>query len=116
MHPRHLIRLTLLLLPATVMAEPVYTPTNANGQVEIILKDHRFTPAEIHIPAGKRTQLLVKNQDTTSDEFDSTALKIEKVIAGGSEGVVRLQPLGAGRYPFMGEFHPETAQGVVIAE
>lgn len=115
-HLRLLIRFTLLLLPTTVLAETVYTPTNASGQVEIILKDHRFTPAEIHIPAGKRTQLLVKNQDRTSDEFNSTALKVEKVIAGGRESVVRLQSLDAGRYPFIGEFNPETAQGVVIAE
>jgi hypothetical protein len=106
----------LLLLPTTVLAETIYTPTNANGQVEIILKEHRFTPAEIRVPAGKRTLLLVKNQDKTADEFDSTALKVEKVIAGGSEGVVRLQPLGVGRYPFRGEFNPETAQGVVIVE
>ncbi len=32
------------------------------------------------------------------------------------KNVVRLRPLGLGRYPFMGEFHADTAQGVVIAE
>lgn len=58
----------------------------------------------------------LKNQDKTADEFDSTALKVEKEIGGGSEGGVRLQLLGVGCYPFMGEFNPETAQGVVIAE
>lgn len=93
-----------------------YTPTNAEGQVEVILKDHRFMPAEIHVPAGKRAQLLIKNQDATADEFDSPALKVEKVIGGNSEGTVRLRALDPGRYPFTGEFHAETAQGVVIAE
>jgi hypothetical protein len=29
---------------------------------------------------------------------------------------VRLRPLDPGRYPFMGEYHEDTAQGVVIAE
>jgi phosphoenolpyruvate carboxylase len=43
-------------------------------------------------------------------------LKVEKEIGGRSEGGVRLQLLGVGCYPFMGELNPETAQGVVIAE
>ncbi|MGA7373007.1 MAG: hypothetical protein WBW37_10370 [Methyloceanibacter sp.] len=29
---------------------------------------------------------------------------------------MRLRPLDPGRYPFMGEYHSDTAQGVVIAE
>lgn len=107
---------TVLLPSVALAASSILTATNVDGQVEVILKDHRFTPAEIHVPAGKRTQLLVKNQDATADEFDSTSLKVEKVIGGGSEGVVRLHELDPGHYPFMGEFHSETAQGVVVAE
>jgi plastocyanin len=104
-----------------VLASPAFsgdalTPTNAQGQVEVVLRDHRFTPAEIHVAAGKRSQLLIKNQDQTADEFDSNSLRVEKVIGGGDEGVVRLRELEPGRYPFMGEFHPDTAQGVVVAE
>jgi plastocyanin len=107
----------ILLLQATAAwAGPAYTPTNADGQIEVILKNHRFVPAEIHVPAGKRVQLLIKNQDSTADEFDSSALKVEKVIGGGTEGTVRLRALDPGRYPFVGEFHAETANGVVIAE
>jgi hypothetical protein len=105
------------LLPVGAAAQSqVYTPVNGSGQIEVILKNHRFTPSEIHVPAGKRMQLLIKNQDDKAEEFDSTSLKVEKVIAGGGEGVVRLRELDPGRYPFMGEFHSETAQGVVIAE
>jgi hypothetical protein len=84
--------------------------------VTLTLKDHRFSPAEIHVPQGKRVDLVITNRDATPEEFDSTALKIEKVIAGGTYGTVELRPLGPGRYPFMGEFHPETAQGAVISE
>lgn len=106
-----------LLVPATALADsPAYSPTNSDGQVEVILKDHRFTPSEVHVPAGKRTQLLIRNEDATADEFDSAALKVEKVIGGGGEGTVRVRELNPGRYPFMGEFHADTAQGVVIAE
>jgi hypothetical protein len=85
-------------------------------EIHVTLKEHRFVPSEIRVPAGKRAVLIVRNEDATADEFDSTALGIEKVIAGGTYATIRLRPLGPGRYKFMGEFHPETAQGVVIAE
>lgn len=84
--------------------------------IAVTIKDHVFNPAEIHVPAGKRVILRVTNADSTPEEFDSTALQVEKVIAGGTYGTVWLRPLGPGRYPFMGEFHPDTAKGVVIAE
>jgi hypothetical protein len=100
--------------PAT--ATPSYTPANADGQIEVVLQNHRFSPAEIHVPANTRTVLLIKNMDDTADEFDSSSLKVEKVIAGGGQGTVRLRALPPGSYPFMGEFHSDTAQGVVIAE
>jgi hypothetical protein len=84
--------------------------------IPVTIKDHRFAPSEIHVPVGKPVILMIKNEDSTAEEFDSSALKIEKVIAGGTYGTVRLRPLGPGRYPFMGEFHPDTAQGAVISE
>ena len=86
------------------------------AQIRVTLKDHRFEPAEIHVQTGKPTILIVTNEDDTADEFDSTALRVEKVIAGGHYATIRLRPLGPGRYPFMGEFHPDTANGVVISE
>lgn len=82
----------------------------------IELTNHRFNPTEIHVPAGQHVLLHLKNSDPVSEEFDSTALKVEKVFPGNSEGVIRISPLSAGRYEFMGEYHPETAKGVVIAE
>jgi hypothetical protein len=84
--------------------------------IGVTIKDHQFTPSEIHVPVGKPTTLMIRNEDPTAEEFDSSALKIEKVIAGGTYATVRLRPLGAGRYPFMGEYHSATAQGVVISE
>ena len=84
--------------------------------IAVTIKDHRFSPAELHVPQGKPVILRITNEDPTPEEFDSTALKIEKVIVGGTYGMVRLRPLGPGRYPFMGEYHSDTAQGVVISE
>ncbi len=108
-----------LALPAVVMAalaQSALTPVNENGQVVLTIENHVFSPAEIHVRAGQKTQILVKNLDPTAEEFDSTSLKIEKVIAGKSEGVMRLRSLDPGSYPFTGEYHTDTAKGVVIAE
>jgi hypothetical protein len=58
----------------------------------------------------------VINADPLSEEFDSAALKVEKVIAGRSQGIVRIAPLKAGTYEFVGEYHEETAKGRVVAE
>jgi hypothetical protein len=84
--------------------------------IAVAIKDHKFSPAEIHVPTGKPATLKITNEDPTAEEFDSTALKVEKVIAGGTWGLVHLHPLGPGRYPFMGEYHSDTAQGVVVSE
>ena len=60
--------------------------------------------------------MTVINEDATPEEFDSKALKVEKVIPGKSKGIVRIGPLKPGRYPFIGEYHEATAKGVVIVE
>ncbi len=82
----------------------------------LTIKDHRFTPAEIKVPANQRVMITIVNDDVTPEEFDSSALKVEKVVAGKSKGVVRIGPLNPGRYTFIGEYHEATAKGVVIAE
>jgi hypothetical protein len=80
------------------------------------VKDHRFAPSEIHVPSGRRADLHIHNQDATAGEFDSSALKVEKIIAACSSAIIHLRPLGPGRLLFEGELHSATAQGVVISE
>jgi hypothetical protein len=93
------------------------TSIAALGQeFNLVIRDHKFEPAEIRVPAGKRVSIYVSNEDATPEEFDSTALKVEKVIPGKSKGLVRIGPLTPGRYEFIGEFNADTAKGVVIAE
>jgi hypothetical protein len=100
--------LSLLFLPATILA--------ADLEPTLVIKDHRFSPAEIRVPAGKKVKLTIDNQDPGPEEFHSDALKTEKVVLANSKGVISIGPLKPGRYPFMGEFNPKTTQGVVIAE
>jgi hypothetical protein len=108
---------TALALPVALLALlRAFSTANAQSAIDVTIKDHRFTPSEIHVKAGQAVDLKIKNEDPLAEEFNSAALKIEKVIAGGQEGTVHLRPLDAGRYPFMGEYHSDTAQGVVVAE
>lgn len=83
---------------------------------EIAIKDHKFNPATLEIPAGKKVKLLVKNQDPTPEEFESHELNREKVIAGNSEATIFVGPLDAGEYPFFGEFNEKTAQGKLVVK
>jgi plastocyanin len=108
-------RIAFLLALAAVLALPVAV-ARADDAYKITIKDHVFSPSEIKVPANKRVTITVVNQDATAEEFESSILKVEKVIAGKSQGVVRIGPLAPGRYPFVGEYHESTAKGVVIAE
>lgn len=88
----------------------------ADADYTLLIKDHRFQPSEITIPSGKKIKLLVENQDATPEEFDSHSLNREKTIAGHSTATIYIGPLTPGRYPFTGEFHDATAQGVIVAQ
>jgi hypothetical protein len=87
-------------------------PENYN----IAIKDHRFSPAELTIPANKKIKLVVENQDPTPEEFESYDLNREKVVAGHGKIIVFIGPVKAGRYKFFGDFHQDQAQGTIIAQ
>lgn len=88
----------------------------ASQEIVITIKEHKFTPAEVKVPAGQKVKLVIDNQDATPEEFESAELNREKIIAPKSKASVWVGPLKAGKYPFMGEFNQATAQGVIIAE
>lgn len=102
------LALAVCLFPCVVLA--------ADPEVSIVIKDHLFVPAEVKVPAGKKVKLLVENQDATAEEFESHGLNREKVIPARSKAVIFIGPLAPGKYPFFGDFHQDTARGVVIAE
>ena len=91
------------------------TAAFAEADLQIAIKDHRFVPAELEVPAGKRLRLIVDNQDRTPEEFESRSLRLEKVIPGRTKVAFMIGPLKPGRYAFVGEFHESTAQGVLVA-
>lgn len=108
------------LPPAIIMALglviAVAAPVIAAEEYTLTLKNHKFDPEELTVPADKKIILIVKNEDTTAAEFESHALKREKVIAGGASAKILVGPLKAGSYKFFDEFHEETTKGTLIAK
>lgn len=92
------------------------TPALADTTIAVTLKDHKFSPSVIKVKANEPSMIILSNEDDTADEFNSTALKVEKVVPGHAKGNVRIRALAPGKYPFMGEYHAATAQGIVVAE
>ncbi len=82
----------------------------------LVIKNHRFEPSELKVPSGQRIKLIVHNQDTTPEEFESHSLNREKLVPAGTKATIFIGPLKPGSYSFIGEFNEATAKGVVIAE
>lgn len=101
-------------LGADAVAPAAASPPPAG--LTLVIQDHRFIPDEITVPANTKVEIEVINKDPLAEEFESHDLRIEKVIGGKSSGTIRLKPLDPGRYSFTGEYHAETAKGVVIAK
>ena len=81
---------------------------------KLVIRDHKFEPVELTVPAGQKIKLLVDNQDATPEEFESNELNREKIVTGKGTITVFLGPLDAGRYPFFGDFNADTAQGALL--
>lgn len=107
--------MTLRTLAFALALSPLFAIA-ADVDIDITIKDHKFTPAEVRVPAGKKIKLIIENQDATAEEFESHELNREKIIAPRSKATVYIGPLKPGSYPFFGEFNQATARGVVIAE
>jgi hypothetical protein len=85
-------------------------------EAKLAIKDHKFDPAQLNVPANTKIKLLVENQDSTPEEFESGDLNREKVVTGNNTITVYLGPLDAGKYHFFGDFHQETAQGDLVVK
>lgn len=83
-------------------------------EIRIAIKNHYFEPSQVFAPAGKKIKLIISNEDSTIEEFESHDLKREKIIPAHSSVNIVLAPLNPGEYNFFGEFHEDTAQGKLL--
>ncbi|HVM99111.1 MAG TPA: cupredoxin domain-containing protein [Caulobacteraceae bacterium] len=104
-----------LIASTLVLAVGTAAFASAPAAVTLVLKNHRFTPASVTVPAGQRITVVLINQDPAGEEFDSRDLDTEEDVTPLGRTSFQIGPLKPGRYSFMGEFHAQTAEGEVIA-
>jgi uncharacterized protein (DUF58 family) len=94
------------------------TPVRAQElpSFHLLIRDGRFVPTTLEVPANTRFRLLIKNEGPGAEEFESVTLRKEKVLAPGASSFLIFQPLKPGTYKFFGDFHPDTAQGQLVAK
>ena len=74
-----LAMISALLLPVYGWAE--------TAELTIVIKNHRFEPAEITVPAGKKVKLVIDNQDATPGlRLGSRLVLLQPVLAWPSVG------------------------------
>lgn len=111
-----LLRRQALTLAGALLVAAALPAGAAEPEVLLVIRDHKFEPTEVKVPANQRIKLVVDNQDATPEEFESKALNREKVVPPRSKATIFIGPLKPGRYAFVGEFHEATAKGVIVAE
>ncbi len=106
---RYLLLNLILIMPLATIAMDALV-------VEIAIENHKFEPAEIKVPKNTKLKLVVHNKDATIEEFESLDFNREKIVPPGKKIHIILPPLKVGRYNFYGEFHQDTAKGVLVVE
>ena len=108
--------LFLLLLALAGLVATVANAAAADLEIPVTIDKNRFQPHEIKVKAGAPFVLVVTNKDAAPEEFESKELRIEKVIPAGKTLKINVRALKPGTYPFVGEYHEQTAKGRIVAE
>lgn len=115
------MRFSSLVLPALLLCAALFSlPAPAAAAelpaFQIVAKDGKLIPNRLEVPAGTKFKLLFRNDGPGPEEFESTQPRMEKVLAPGASSFVVVQPLQPGTYRIFGEFHPDTAECLLIAK
>jgi hypothetical protein len=113
---KRLLPTSLVCVLALVPASAVSVRAEDEKTYTLVIKDHKFEPSTLEVPANLKFKILIKNMDSTPEEFEMTSPKREKVVKGGQEGTISLGPFKPGSYEFVGEYHSKTARGRIVAK
>jgi hypothetical protein len=97
-----------LLLAAPALAQQA-------AEVQLSYSNGAFQPSEVRAPADHPVVFRVKNLGAKAMEFESKSLRVEKVVAGNSEGVINVRALKPGRYEFYDDFN-QKARGALTVQ
>jgi hypothetical protein len=108
-------KLTFAAFCAVAMLAIVPARAQQATEVQVSYSNGRFQPSELRAPADKPITVRVKNLDGKAMEFESKSLRVEKVVAANSEGVINVRALKPGRYEFYDDFN-EKARGTLTVQ
>ena len=101
---------------AAIFAATVFSMTPCSAQeateVQVTYSNGQFQPGQVSAPADRPITFRVKNLDDKAMEFESKSLRVEKVVAAKSNGVISIRALKPGRYEFYDDFN-DKARGVL---
>jgi uncharacterized cupredoxin-like copper-binding protein len=115
MKPMVMASVAALLLGAAVWTT-LPAGAQAPQEIPLVIEKNRFQPDVIKVKADSPFVLVITNKDKGPEEFDMAQPRIEKVIPGGKTVRLKMPALKAGKYPFVGEYHSETAKASIVAE
>jgi len=104
------------MLLGSVLAAAYPAGAQAPSEIPLVIEKNRFEPDVIKVKAGAPFVLVITNKDKGPEEFDMNQPRIEKVIPAGKTVKLRMPALKPGKYPFVGEYHSDTAKATIVAE
>jgi hypothetical protein len=108
-------KLILAALGAIAMFQVSASHAQQATEIHLTYSKGQFQPSQVSAPADKPISFRVKNLDAKAMEFESTSLRVEKVVAAGSEGVINVRALKPGRYEFYDDFN-DKARGALTVQ
>jgi heme/copper-type cytochrome/quinol oxidase subunit 2 len=108
-------KLALAAICAVATLSSVPSQAQQATEIRLTYSNGQFQPSEVRAPADKPIAFRVKNMDAKAMEFESTSLRVEKVVAAGTEGIVNVLALKPGRYEFYDDFN-DKARGALTVQ
>jgi heme/copper-type cytochrome/quinol oxidase subunit 2 len=108
-------RLALVSICATALLQASASFAQQATEIRLTYSKGQFQPSQVSAPADKPISFRIKNLDAKAMEFESTSLRVEKVVAAGTEGVVNVRALKPGRYEFFDDFN-DKARGALTVQ
>ena len=108
-------RLGLAVLSVITLLQVSASHAQQATEINLTYSKGQFQPSQVTAPADKPISFRVKNLDAKAMEFESTSLRVEKVVAAGSEGVINVRALKPGRYEFYDDFN-DKARGALTVQ
>jgi len=108
-------KLALASICATALLQAPAAFAQQATEIRLIYSKGQFQPSQVSAPADRPISFRIKNLDAKAMEFESTSLRVEKVVAAGTEGVVNVRALKPGRYEFFDDFN-DKARGALTVQ